>query len=342
MVERDDWLWDRSGERDPEVERLEALLRPLGHDGRPLAADGAAAGPPAERPFWREPRLLLAAACLAVAAGIVTLASRPAPERAGWSVARLEGAPRIGLWRFGAEAKLEEGQTLVTDERSRARIEVGAIGEVTLEPRSRLRLVRAHEGDHRLALERGVLHALIVAPPRRFTVETPAVTTVDLGCAYTLEVDRAGRSVVSVQSGWVSFERGGHESFIPAGARCVTERGRNPGTPHYLDAEPRLIAALETLDAAPPGAADTGALDRVLAAARRADALTLWHLLARQGGGERERVYARLARLAPPPAGVTREAVLAGDRVALDLWWNSLGLGDVEWWRLWAQDPPRG
>jgi hypothetical protein len=27
--------------------------------------------------------------------------------------------------------------------------------------------------------------------------------------------------------------------------------------------------------------------------------------------------------------------VLAGDRQALDAWWNELGLDSASWWRLW-------
>ena len=32
----DDYLWDRSGEPDPDIERLERLLAPFAHDGRAL------------------------------------------------------------------------------------------------------------------------------------------------------------------------------------------------------------------------------------------------------------------------------------------------------------------
>jgi hypothetical protein len=63
--------------------------------------------------------------------------------------------------------------------------------------------------------------------------------------------------------------------------------------------------------------------------------LTLWHLLSRGTADERARVYDRLAALAPPPRGVTREAVLAGQRPALDQWWDSLGLDSATWWKLW-------
>ena len=41
-TEDDDYLWDGSGEPDPEVVRLESLLAPLRHRG---SAAGAAAAP---------------------------------------------------------------------------------------------------------------------------------------------------------------------------------------------------------------------------------------------------------------------------------------------------------
>ena len=61
------------------------------------------------------------------------------------------------------------------------------------------------------------------------------------------------------------------------------------------------------------------ALDRALASARARDALSLWHLLARVEPDERGRVFDRLAELVPPPDGVTRDGVAAGDRAMRDL-----------------------
>jgi hypothetical protein len=46
------------------------------------------------------------------------------------------------------------------------------------------------------------------------------------------------------------------------------------------------------------------------------------------------RVYDRLAALVPPPNGVTRDLVLAGNRLALDRWWDWLGIDTSTWWRL--------
>jgi len=82
------------------------------------------------------------------------------------------------------------------------------------------------------------------------------------------------------------------------------------------------------------------ALDTVLREARPQDAMTLWHLLARTGLADRAAVYTRMAALAPPPAGVTQEGILALNREMLDMWWNQLGLDDASWWRKWKGPYP--
>ncbi len=323
----DDYLWDRSGKPDPEVERLESLLSRFRHQ-RP-APEFPMPVPEARRgwlralwaPLVARPALaaLAAAAAFAVllAGGWLLLErSRPA-----WEVAKLEGAPRIGSTLIGEAGRLGVGQWLETDGASRARIRVGLIGQVEVEPNSRLRLVAARRTDHRLALDRGAIHARIWAPPRLFFVETPSALAVDLGCRYTLKVDDAGAGLLRVMTGWVSLEHKGRVSFVPAGAMCATRKGFGPGTPYLADAPEAIRAALARLDferLSPEARA--AALGVVLAEARKDDALTLWHLLSRTEGQERSRVYDRLAALAPPPPGVTRDGVLRGDQGMLDQW----------------------
>jgi len=66
------------------------------------------------------------------------------------------------------QAAFRLGQWLETDAVSRARVVVGAIGDVTVDPNSRLRLTGVAEANHRLELQRGSLRAFIYAPPRLF------------------------------------------------------------------------------------------------------------------------------------------------------------------------------
>src|SRR5262249_369032 len=139
-----------------------------------------------------------------------------------WSVARLEGVPRVGSRAVGDAGPLGVGQWLETDARARAQIDVAEIGRVHVDPHTRVRLVSARTGAYRMQLAQGTLHALIWAPPGQFFVDTPSSTAVDLGCAYTLQVDDTGAGLVRVESGWVGFEWRGREAFIPAGAVCAT------------------------------------------------------------------------------------------------------------------------
>src|SRR5262245_14380426 len=103
----DDYLWDGSGEPDPEVERLERLLGRFKHD-RP-APDLTTAVVPSAGHRRRFAWAAGIAAALAVAAVGFLLLRR---ETASWEVARLDGAPRIGSNAIETTGRLGVGQWL--------------------------------------------------------------------------------------------------------------------------------------------------------------------------------------------------------------------------------------
>jgi hypothetical protein len=237
--------------------------------------------------------------------------------RTSWEVARLQGTPSIDADRMGSTGRLAIGEWLETDANSRAQIKVADIGQVEIDPGTRIRLVETRLTEHRLELARGRMHATIFAPPRLFFVDTPSAVAADLGCAYTLEVDDAGQSILHVTAGWVAFETKDRESVVPAGAACLTRPGVGPGTPFFEDASKLFLDSLAKFDFAGGG---VDALGAVIDEARPRDTLTLWHLLARVEGDARSRVYERLAALAPPPAGVTRDGIMRLDPAMLHEW----------------------
>jgi hypothetical protein len=316
----EDYLWDKSGEPDPEVQRLENLLAPLGHklDKTPVLS--------LPKPI-RVPYLLAIAASLLVFGGAVWVAwqrTRPA-----WQVATVSGTLSL--------KRLAKGESISTDSQSQARLNLNDVGEVEVEPNTRLSVLAIRPDEQRLELDHGTIHALIWAPPGRFIVNTPSAQTVDLGCQYTLKVDADGVGLVEVSVGWVAFENEGRESFIPAGAACITRPGKGPGIPYYQDASSELIDALHRFDAN----ADQSAVAVILDKARTRDAISLWHLLRRVQPDDRGRVYDRLAQFITVPASVTREGVLAADAKMIDTLWNTLDLGDTSWWRMWKSRGPK-
>jgi hypothetical protein len=243
------------------------------------------------------------------------------PSNSPWEVVRLDGAPVIDSRTVGETDRLAEGQWLETDSYSRARVNVGSIGEVDVEPNTRIQLVETQFTEHRLSLERGRLQANIWAPPRLFFVNTPSAEAVDLGCKYTLEVDDTGRGLLHVTAGWVAFVLDGRESKVPAGAMCETRPAIGPGTPYFEDAPETVREGLTKLDF--EGGRDE-ALNLVLLGARTRDTLTLYHLLSRVEEEKRGAVYDKLAQFNMPPSGVTREGVLHLNGEMLDMWREQL------------------
>jgi hypothetical protein len=341
---QNDYLWEGSGEPDPEVRKLETLLGKFQHRGEaPVLAEHVRAsrwGPSAlwaRMGMWSRGGAVAAVVVVAVL-GMTMRGGRPGVSSLRWDVARMAGAPRVGTNVVSVRAGLSEGQVLETDGQSRANLWALGTGEIVVEPDTRLRLVRMTSGLQRLALERGTIHARIWAPAGQFVVDTPSALAVDLGCAYTLRVDDLGGGMLRTTRGWVGFRANGRESFIPAGAACATRPGRGPGTPYFEDAPGGLRAALAKFDFMDTTAKQQAEhLSVVLAEARTRDALTLWHLLTRVDEAQRASVYERLAEFVPPPADVTREGVLRLDRPMLDLWWNQLGFDEIEVWRLWER-----
>ncbi len=242
---------------------------------------------------------------------------------ASWEVASVSGAPSIGATKISGTEKMAVGEWLETDNASRAKIKVADIGFVNIDPNSQVQLVKTQTSEHRIALKKGKLSAFIMAPPRLFVVETPSATAVDLGCAYTLEVDEAGNSLLHVTSGWVSFVLSGRESFIPAGAMCATRKGEGVGTPYFANASETFKSTLQKIDFSKGEMAES-LVKNILTEARLEDALTLWHLLdqSKWQTSFRGQIFDRLAALTPPPSGVTRAGILNNNRQMLDRWWH--------------------
>ncbi len=295
----EDYLWDRSGKVDPEVKRLETLLAGYRH----RAGKGGGRS--------RNLKLLAAAACLVLFASAMYWLQRNSFSE--WEV---------------AGKRLFIGQTVETDSESSAKLEAGAFGQVDLSPNSRLQVMSAKNGNQLLALRRGTLRAFIWAPPAKFQVDTPSAKTIDLGCVYTLSVLPDDSGLVTVETGWVAFQNGATESFIPAGAACRTRPGVGPGLPYFLSASQQLRDAIAKFDVS----SGKEGLPEILASSRKKDALTLWHLVVRTEGAERKMVAERFASLLPE---IDVPGLNAGDSKSIDAAWNLLGQGETEWWRLW-------
>lgn len=312
MSKPDDYLWDRSGPADPDVQRLEQLLAPLAHD-RPLD-ELRMKRPGRSRAPW-----IAASVALVAAAAVLVLVLRPGtPEDAGGCSTgegyafTTGGGPVACGGGSVASGVLPVGGTLDTGTGT-ARLAIAKIGSAELGPGTRVRLVESEEGKReQLHLERGRMHALVTAPPRIFAVTTPSSGVTDLGCEYTIEIDERGVGWIEVLSGKVELETSAHAVIVaPAGTTARMREGRRPSVPVVTGATAQLVAAVRAYeDGAPDG------IDQVLRAAGPRDGITLANLAVLVP--DRTAVLERLAAVSPPES-VTLARALA-DPAAFETW----------------------
>jgi hypothetical protein len=289
MSEGSDYLFDRSGAPDPEVQALERLLAPLAHDGRPLPQLPPL---PSRRPTpsrRRLPLLLAAAAALFVAFGL-WIGSGPAA---------VELAPGAGEQRVVAAGARE--------------LHFGDLATVVLQPGSELTFRRWNEKELLLSLQRGGLEARVAPPPKVvagfFQIDTPVGRCVDQGCEYVLTLGKDGAAHVRVTKGAVEFVFPSRKVFVPAGATTDVVAGLGPSTPLFRDCSAELRKAVRAFDAAAqtkdPVPARYEALKSIATATKqrpeRRDALPLWHLLLDDDEQVRAVAEAALLELVGPP-----------------------------------------
>jgi hypothetical protein len=241
-----------------------------------------------------------------------------------WEVASVRGTPRIGTQQLTGTGRLRPGESLQTDAQSEAEVHIADVGQLDLDPNSRIRLISSNSDQHRIALERGRMTARTWSPPRLFVVDTPSSTAVDLGCIYSCEVQHDGSTLLHVTLGLVALDFHGRETVVPAGAYCRTRPGGGVGTPYFDDSSEQLQTALNYVDFGSDEARRSEQLDIVLREARPKDTLTLWYLIPRLREPLRAVTVDRLAALVPLPPSVTRNGVMALNGDMMDAWKSEL------------------
>jgi hypothetical protein len=302
----DRYLFDPSAPPADEVQHLEELLAAHRFDPE--------ANPPRIVQWRRRLVPLFAAAAVLLLITGAALWLWTWPSQRPWTVVS------------GSMPTFPVGSTVTTSDALRVR--VAHIGWMQVSEGSVVTLRSTRTNRHRLAVTAGTIHVSVWAPPASIAVSTPEGEVIDLGCEFVLDV-HGQVTRLDVISGWVELDNGFAEVLVPAGATSEMSASGYPAVPVFKSADPAFRAAVRELEHGSPGAVET-----VVAKARRGDVLTL--LLLAQRGMERERLLQRAAELMPPQSPQTIERARRGESMAISEWIGELPLPPTKsWLRNW-------
>lgn len=332
------YLWDKSGAPDPEISDLEELLKPL------RMAENVLDFPPLPRPsllarcaaflrqHWMVPVAAASAATVLFATWITM--SPPAISSADWEARAVSGAPELAGKKLKVQQMLP-GQWLATNHNSTVHLRAGKIGEIEIAGDSLVSLAEAGQNRQRLSLRYGFIHAHISAPPGLFIVDTPAARAIDLGCEYTLKIERDGQGELKVFTGWVDLSHVYRQSLVPAGAAARIAADGTLSPPYFEDSSDLFKQALLDFSFSEIGSEHhRTALETLLRDSRQRDALTLLNLFPRADLEERLLIFDRLNQLVPAPASITRQNARDWEINSMNDWWpvieKQLGLNAIK------------
>jgi len=330
----DDYLWDRGGDPDPELCQLENALAPLRlKESSPDFAELKRASNMSRLRSSLRPDFGTALAlvvCVGLAVWFVTSLHQVTTN---WEAQATAGSPTLG-GRILVRGRVAPGTWLTTDKMSTAQIQSKNVGEVQVGADSMVSLAESSSEQQLLLLRYGNIHATVFSPPGLFVVDTPSAKAIDLGCEYTLRIDRDGRGELKVSSGWVSLN-GDSQSLVPAGAMARIAPGKVLSPPYFVDGTPAFQQAAGEFAFMSADSPQRGpALQTILHDARQRDALTLLNLFSRAQENERLLIFDKLNQLVPAPAGITRETARNWQLNSMDAWWpvvqQALGLGEIK------------
>jgi ferric-dicitrate binding protein FerR (iron transport regulator) len=328
------YLWEKSGDPDAELQQLENILAPLRlKEQKPDFAALQRASFMSKLRANLRPDFGSALALAATIALAVWLISFLRPTSASWEASATTGEPKLGGKPL-QRGRFAPGTWLITGPDSTAQIQSAKIGEIEVGSDSQVSLKESSPQRQLLAMRYGNLHARVFSPPGLFIVDTPSARAIDLGCEYTLKIERDGHGELHVLTGWVSLN-GESQSLVPAGAMARVAAGGTLSPPYFSDATPAFQQAAGDFAFLPADSAPKhAALETLLREARQRDALTLLNLFSRANESERLEVFDKLNQLVPAPEGITRETARNWHTNAMNEWWpvvqESLQLGEIK------------
>jgi len=234
-----------------------------------------------------------------------------------WKVSSIQGNPLIGDVAMNNIDSIREGQFIRTNDSSRAQLIIANMGNVIIEPNSKIIFIKGVDGNNRISVEYGTIESNMRSNPKTFFVEMPSAIAMDMGGDYKLTIDSTGDGLVYVKSGKVEVQSNNREAIVPAGNLVMTKRDLGVGTPFNENSSPRFKNALMNLDFGKCGGA---CVNTLLKNAKVSDAITLVSLISRVESQYKDEVYTKVANFVSPPSRIHSDSLPFFDIEKMNKW----------------------
>lgn len=237
-----------------------------------------------------------------------------------WKVITLEGNITInGL--IDNSGIIHQGQSLLTDNSSRAAIRIPKVGNVEVGENSLLVLTKAKDGNNRIMLRSGSINVTNLSNMPEFSIELKDCIVNDRGGEFNISIYNNKNAVVNVKYGFVEIKKNEKIIYLNEDHICEIRYGFNIGTPYRQDAAEALKAEVMNFDFSNGG---DNSVNKIMELATEKDMLTLLALIPNSSQLQRQILFQAIANKFPPPESVTKRGIINGDLHMLYLWWNEI------------------
>lgn len=223
-----------------------------------------------------------------------------------WKITDLQGNVTINGKPASQVDELSIGDWIETDELSSATINIPDIGNITLEPGTKIRLVQSDDDKKKIELQYGTINSDTRTSTSNLYINADKTTAIDNGSMFSFAVDKNGEGMIFVKDGSVKVKSDKRDAIIPQGQFCFVMTGMGPGTPFNKDASKELRKALMVYDFYNGGAE---ALSHVYRVAGVHDAVTLVNLLPHASGNDQVAVWNKISNYYSPPGNIKRDSI---------------------------------
>lgn len=237
-----------------------------------------------------------------------------------WKVVSVKGSPKINDMNIVSSDSVKEGQWITTDSVSIAELIIADIGKVTIEPDSKVILVKGADSTQQIFVEYGMVNTENKSGDNRsFKVGIPSAVAENKGGSYSLKIDKNGDGMIVVKSGKVDVLSANKNAIVPAGNIVMTKNGLGVGTPFNEQSSPGFKNALFNFDF---GNCNDACMNVIIKNAKMTDAVSLLNIL---NGGKavtetKEEIYNKVVTLIPPRAPVHKDSLEFFDEKELEIW----------------------